>query len=393
MASVSAIATWLTESNGISASWVAINCGCGIDDARESLEKYLEENKAEENLYAKFVLSGKKKRDEIEGEGKNEEEIDSHLFMVVDSKDVAQAKSQFQDDACFSQLYSLHNSASASTNDRLALASLQQTADYLGSMTRTEAYVENMTLKPFDLEVKPVGKRIKASVANYTIEDMKGPSYVKSGKSSGNKSKSVLSSKGTTVSNFFAMSDKTNEVKTRDESGSSSSGNKNPHSDKKTKDEEVDDEEQEFDMEYKTNKKNLEKRGKKDTSADTDNVDQDESLALTKEDEKLIAKQTGIGIKYGAMDNFVNDEADKSSSGPGRLKRKKKVLTERVTVDEKGYMVTEKVTEEVTDDEPSPKKPSPVKSISSFKPPVKSVDSAAAKKPQQKGLMSFFGKK
>ena len=36
MASVSAIATWLTENNAISAAWVAMNVGCGIDDARES---------------------------------------------------------------------------------------------------------------------------------------------------------------------------------------------------------------------------------------------------------------------------------------------------------------------------------------------------------------------
>merc|ERR1711871_1159172 len=125
-------------------------------------------------------------------------------------------------------------------------------------------------------------------------------------------------------------------------------------------------------------------------------MDQDESVALTKEDEKLIAKQTGVGLKFGAMDNFVSDNVNKPKLGPDGLKRKKKVLKEKFSTDEKGYMVMEMVTEEVTDDEPSPKKPSPAKSI--FKPKsttdiASDGGNANAKKPQQKGLMSFSGKK
>ncbi len=402
MASVSAIATWLIESNAISASWVAMNIGCGIDDARESLEKYFEENKDEENLHAKFVLSGKKRQCEKEEKGVTDNTNDSHLFMIVDSKDVEQAKSQFQEgSACFSQLYSLHQTTSTSTNGQLALAALQQTSDYLGSIAKSNVFVENMTIKPYDLEVKPIGKRIKASAASYTMETIKGPSYVSSGNSSSNKSRSTPSNKETTVSNFFSKSDKANEGKTKERSGK----NEKKLQDEKTtevnecKDGNDDDEEQEFDTDYKTDKKNLKKRGNKGASADDEDdgedgsMDVDESIALTKEDEKLIAKQTGIGVKFGAMDNFVNDDV-KPKLGPDGLKRKKRVLKPRVTMDDKGYMVTEMVAEEVTDDEPSPKKPSPAKSISKPKPLTeKASDGAPAKKPQQKGLMSFFNKK
>merc|ERR1711871_1462846 len=112
-------------------------------------------------------------------------------------------------------------------------------------------------------------------------------------------------------------------------------------------------------------------------------MDQDESVALTKEDEKLIAKQTGVGLKFGAMDNFVSDNVNKPKLGPDGLKRKKKVLKEKFSTDEKGYMVMEMVTEEVTDD-----KPSPAKSI--FKPKsttdiASDGGNANAKKTQQKG--------
>ena len=128
---MSAIATWLTENNAISAAWVAMNVGCGIDDARESLQKYLEENKDEENLHAKFVLSGKKKQNGIGEVNGADKTNDAHLFMIVDSKDLEHAKSNFQVDcSCFSQLYSLHKSNSSSTNDQLALAALQQTSDF-----------------------------------------------------------------------------------------------------------------------------------------------------------------------------------------------------------------------------------------------------------------------
>merc|ERR1712072_122372 len=99
----------------------------------------------------------------------------------------------------------------------------------------------------------------------------------------------------------------------------------------------------------KTDKRNLKKRSKViqgDDEDDDNNADKSE-VELTKEDEKLIAKQTGISgsVKFGAMDNFVSDGASVTCG----LKRKKKKLVEKVTMDDKGYMVTEMVTEEVTD--------------------------------------------
>ena len=222
MASASAIATWLTESQGLSASWLAMNVGCGVEDARVSLEKYFEENKADENLNAKFVLSGEKKRTEEE-EGGFKEANESRLFLIVDSKDMEQARSNFQESTCASHLYSLHSSTSAGTIDQLALAALQQTSDYLGSEAKTNIFVENMSIKPSDLQVKPIGKRINAAVANYTLETMKGPSYVSNGDNNGNSSsnKSSINNKETSVSNFFAKTDKINEKVSKEKWGSS----------------------------------------------------------------------------------------------------------------------------------------------------------------------------
>ena len=48
-----------------------------------------------------------------------------------------------------------------------------------------------------------------------------------------------------------------------------------------------------------------------------------------------------------------------------RKKRKKSRVVEKMEVDEKGYLVTKMVTEEYTDDEPSPVKSQPVKPKSS----------------------------
>lgn len=71
-------------------------------------------------------------------------------------------------------------------------------------------------------------------------------------------------------------------------------------------------------------------------------------------------------------------------------------------VDSKGYMVTEMVMEEVTDDEPSPKKAAPpvakqqqtLKLGGSDKPAAKPASKKAqVNAPQQKGISSFFSKK
>lgn len=429
MASASAIAAWLTEGRGVSAPWIALSVGCDVDSAHESMVKYLEENK--DDVQSKYVLSGEKKKEQTEegGEKESNEKKDcgnNHLFMIVDSIEMEEMKSKFEGGTCSSHLYSLHTSISSSSNQQLALARLQQTSDYLGSEARTNLFVNAMSLKPRDLEVKAVGKRIKASVASYTLESMKGPSYVSNGNTSGScggSSAKLKVARETSVSNFFAKNDKANEktATTKAASGSGKVTSTSPKksspksskknitnspdkkhssieekSSKEANDALADDEEEEFDTDYKTDRRNLKKRSK--VIQDDEEDDSNRGVELTKEDEKLIAKQTGIsgGVKFGAMDNFVSEGAQ--SSEVTGLKRKKKKLVEKVTMDDKGYMVTEMVTEEVTDDEPSPKKPSPKKSIVKPKPEPAvtkkdSTDGSIVKKPQQKGLMSFFGKK
>ena len=94
----------------------------------------------------------------------------------------------------------------------------------------------------------------------------------------------------------------------------------------------------------------------------------------------------------GAIDGFLG-------AGAAKAKKTKKKLVEKTYIDDKGYMVTENVWEEVTDDEadaaPTAKNPlvgakRPAGS-GSTKPPASSNSKKAKQPGAQKSMMSFFG--
>jgi len=92
----------------------------------------------------------------------------------------------------------------------------------------------------------------------------------------------------------------------------------------------------------------------------------------------------------GAMDGFV--------SSATTTKKTKKKLVEKTFMDDKGYLVTENVWEEVTDDEADSKPHAAKRPTEGAKKGVSS-GAANAKKPKpaaagpQRNMMSFFGKK
>eukprot|EP00607_Mallomonas_marina_P010330 CAMPEP_0182419798 /NCGR_PEP_ID=MMETSP1167-20130531/4164_1 /TAXON_ID=2988 /ORGANISM="Mallomonas Sp, Strain CCMP3275" /LENGTH=482 /DNA_ID=CAMNT_0024594897 /DNA_START=42 /DNA_END=1490 /DNA_ORIENTATION=- len=124
-------------------------------------------------------------------------------------------------------------------------------------------------------------------------------------------------------------------------------------------------------------------------------------------------KQT---VVFGAMNDFVTsrpmESTDDTNTDSKLGKRKRKVLIEKSFVDEKGYLVTEMVWEEVSDDETAPPSKPAASPKKSHSPAVemdddhetgatnkqknkvvpkkkKAVEPAAA----QKSISSFFGKK
>lgn len=403
----SEITAWLVEGKAISASFLALQLQCDIDTARNTLAKYI---KANADIKSKYVLSGTKKS------------TTTTLFLLVDDDNVDAAKDSFEGNTCFIQIYSLHKVHSPCSNQHLLMETLHQTSDYL--IDKTKEFTQfRFSIKQADLNIKPLGQRV-GSTELFRLEGNKGPSYLSSTPASGGNNKQKA--KETSVSSFFGQTPKGSSVPSKPplgKSGNSSTngskpikisspvnplkqaprGNDGSQSESEvlpiaevfSKDTEEDDEE--WDGGYKTDKSKLRKRNK---VIDDEDDEDDEVLetTLTKEDEKLIAKQTGVA-KHGAMDDFVTEVAPVVSDGS---KRKKKKLVEKTFVDAKGYMVTEQVMEEVTDDEPSPKKAA----ISSIKqqtsnsvpkqnsvPSVKAKKGAVATGPPQKNMMAFFSKK
>ena len=129
--------------------------------------------------------------------------------------------------------------------------------------------------------------------------------------------------------------------------------------------------------------------GKENTPAETENEEDDDKSA--KKGTKRKGKDAA-GPVHGAMDDWKEDMAELAASQGA--KRRKKKITEKLEMDEKGYMVKRMVEEWVTDDEndsvpvvakptPKPKLPSPKKKAA----PATKVGAG------QKSLMGFFGKK
>lgn len=130
--------------------------------------------------------------------------------------------------------------------------------------------------------------------------------------------------------------------------------------------------------------------GKENTPLDRDEDDEDGHKG-TKKGTKRKGKEA-LGPVHGAMDDWKEDQAEHMAAQGG--KRKKKKITEKLEMDEKGYMVKRMVEEWVTDDEADA--PAPVMAKPKPKPKAaspKKKTAAGAKAPGQKSIMGFFGKK
>ena len=108
------------------------------------------------------------------------------------------------------------------------------------------------------------------------------------------------------------------------------------------------------------------------------------------------------------MDDFFEDQQERAAAAPVQGKRKRIKTVERVYQDEKGFLVTALVEEEVTDDEadlpkPKPKPISPVKKAkladdeeggkAKPKPKAAAAKGKAAPAAGAKLMTSFFGKR
>lgn len=350
-------------------------------------------------------------------------------FQLIDEDKLEDCKRDFDVD-CSLQLYSLQQTVSSSSTQQLVYSVLQQVADFLGTEEGTEKFVNRGALQAANLNVKPPGQRIRACTELHRLDggETKGPSAFSTNKVATGVSEKK---KATSVQNFFGagggssggakMAEKKDAGKpplpssvvlgldpTKVIPSPKKDLKRAPRGNDGSPSEGVltaiveEDEEDEWDdgRGYKTDKKNVHKRGKIVVEEEDEDVEDRPpiDITLTEEDKELIARQLGTEkpAKVGAMDVFVSDSTTQVIGG---LKKKKKKLVEKTFLDDRGYMVTEMVTEEVTDDESSPKKPSaPAASVVKPKaapPQKKTAESAASSgggKPQ-KAISSFFGKK
>ena len=125
-------------------------------------------------------------------------------------------------------------------------------------------------------------------------------------------------------------------------------------------------------------------------------LEQDNDDNTAKKGTKRKGKEA-LGPVHGAMDDYNEDQAELAAAKGG--KRRKKKITEKLEMDDKGYMVKRMVEEWVTDDEAdAPAPPVMAKSNPKVKAPSPKKKTPASKAggkvaPGQKSLMGFFGKK
>ena len=146
--------------------------------------------------------------------------------------------------------------------------------------------------------------------------------------------------------------------------------------------------------------------GKENSATGTDDQGADsgdEDGAGAKKGKKRKSKEV-LGPVHGAMDDFCEDSAIAAvqAQNAGK-KRTKTVMTEKLTMDDKGFMVKTMVKEEVTDDEADAVRGSPARPIAKPRPAAAKTSSPTKAKPKkgaakavsagQKTLGAFFGKK
>lgn len=370
-----ALTGWLLEGRPIAANWLSLATSCSLEEARERMTKY---KRAHPEVAAKYVLAGKKASTGLRS------------FQLIDEDKLEDCKRDFDVD-CSLQLYSLQQTVSSSSTQQLVYSLLQQVADFLGTEEGTEKFVNRGALQAANLNVKPPGQRIRACTELHRLDggETKGPSAFSTNKVATGVSEKK---KATSVQNFFGagggssggakMAEKKDAGKpplpssvvlgldpTKVIPSPKKDLKRAPRGNDGSPSEGVltaiveEDEEDEWDdgSGYKTDKKNVHKRGKIVVEEEDEDVEDRPpiDITLTEEDKELIARYdysintcysryiiasmtkttvlcancchrqlgTEKPAKVGAMDVFVSDSTTQVIGG---LKKKKKKLVEKV---------------------------------------------------------------
>lgn len=149
----------------------------------------------------------------------------------------------------------------------------------------------------------------------------------------------------------------------------------------------------------------------KDQSGSDDDDNDSKSKRKKKEVLNSNSEEKTVFKRHGAMDDFIEDaalkEKEKNVDGDAATRPKRKKLVEKMFADEKGYLVTEMVLEEVSDDDDNvPATENIKRPTSDHATSTRKSSSAAPKKPKsgasasqkktggmQKSMTAFFGKK
>jgi hypothetical protein len=435
------IQAYIDNDQVVSVRWLANTMGSNIEKSRALMSDFKKKN---DNTRASYIISG-------------ERDGSSLGFLIVMEEKVEEKKKLFNKVHSV-HIYSLQRQLLEQAKLAIAIHALdqEQAENCLWNQhPNAEAFVTNMVgavrLAGNGVTIKPPGQRAIINDKPRPASASAAAASSGSNMSGGSKNANFASKSSTTsAANFFGGSSSsgsggakkaTPKPKAASQGklgfGSSSSSDA-PNAAAAGSEKKVvvsaDDEEEEFDdgTGVKANKANLEKRNvARGMPVGEGGMHQDDVEVLNGADDedgqtgagggaegkenlagdgkagkgsKRKAKEASLGPVHGAMDDWREDqaiEAHNAAASDGGNKRKKKKITEKLEMDEKGYMVKRMIEEWVTDDEadappaPPAARPKPKQASSPIKDAPKKVKGGAKANAAAgtKSIMGFFGKK
>ena len=183
---------FLAEGKVVSYKWLSITVSCNISVAASILSSYFGKNP---NLDAKYLVSGTR-RDSTPS------------FMIVGSKELEDTKALFND-GCFYQVYSLQECPSENSATQIFTSSMEQISHCLTHTNDESVLLNKLgNIKLHHVEIRPLGQRARAAmqavpeIAAEKKNESTGE-YINRMFANTSGSKASISKANATVQNFF----------------------------------------------------------------------------------------------------------------------------------------------------------------------------------------------
>ena len=450
------LAEALDNGSTVSARWLATQCGLSVPGARELLEEYKKEHV---EVCANYIVSGVRGKIStafsvvlekgVDDAKKHFDKVCSVHIYSLNREALEQAKLSIsghtadleQAENC---LWATHDSSNAFVTNKMGAIKLAKGVHIKPpgerALVSTSKLARGVKGNSSNSSSNSSGNSSGNSSSNsssssFSNGNRKGNTPVRQSKSSTTSAASFFGGGGSSVKPSVQRADasqkklpfQTSAAKKDEQSHKAATGVAEPVG--------PDDDEEEFDdgsgVQHRADKEKLKSRpvahgmpiGEGGLHQDDIEVDDGVARAEGKENcatgkdggaadssDEGVAKgkkrkgKEALGPIHGAMDDYREDAAIAAAQANAGKKRMKTIMTEKLTMDEKGFMVKTMVKEEVTDDEADATPQSPVpKAGAKPKTNAPKTSSPARAKPKkgptkavsagQKTLGAFFGKK